>query len=102
MVAPRRTVRAFLAGRSRQNLYRFEYEELLGLSVADACRLASDPLPTPIRRIPAGLHLAALVVFSLPAATAMSIAWYALVPAWLLNRACKQVRRERTRPLRSP
>jgi hypothetical protein len=100
MVAPRRTVRAFLDGRSKQNLYRFEYEELLDLSVADASRLASEPLPTPMRQVPAGLHLAAFVVLSLPAALAMAIAWYALIPAWLLNRAFGQVR-SRSRPLRS-
>lgn len=91
MVAPRRTVRAFLAGRSQQNLYGFAYEKLLALSVDDACRLAGEPLPTRMRRVPGGLHLAALVVLSLPAAIAMSIAWYALVPAWLVNRAFRQV-----------
>jgi hypothetical protein len=92
MVAPRRTAGAFLAGRRQQNLYRFEYEELLALSVADVCRLASEPLPTRMHRVPAGLHLAALVVLSLPVAFAMSIAWYALVPAWLLDRATRHVR----------
>jgi hypothetical protein len=92
MVAPRRTVRAFLDGRRQQNLYRFEYEELLDLSVADACRLAGEPLPTPMRQVPAGLHLTAFVVLSLPAALAMSIAWYALIPAWLLNRAFGRAR----------
>ena len=92
MVAPKRTVRAFLAGRKQQNLYSFPYEELLTLSVADACRLANEPLHTRMRGASAGLHLAAFVVISLPAAIAMSIAWYALVPAWLLNRAFRQVR----------
>ncbi|HVB92459.1 MAG TPA: hypothetical protein VND70_10230 [Acidimicrobiales bacterium] len=92
MAAPRRTVRAFLAGRSQQNLYGFAYEELLALSVDDACRLADTPLPTRMRRVPGGLHLAALVVLSLPAGIAMSIAWYALVPVWLVNRAFRQVR----------
>jgi hypothetical protein len=90
MVAPRRTVRAFLAGRNQQNLYRFDYDELLALSVADACRRANEPLPSRMRRVPAGLHLGAFIVLSLPAAAAMSIAWYALVPAWLLNTAFRQ------------
>ena len=86
LVAPGRTVRAFWAGRSQQNLYPFEYEELLALSVADARRLASEPLPTRLRRTPAAVHLAAFVVLALPAALAMSIAWYVLVPAWLFSR----------------
>lgn len=90
IVAPKRTVRAFLAGRSQQNLYGFEYEELLNLTVDDARQLASEPLPTRMRRVSAGLHLAVLVVLSLPAAIAMAIAWYGLVPAWLLNRAFRE------------
>jgi hypothetical protein len=92
MVAPRRTVRAFLAGRNQQNLYRFEYDELLALTMADARRRASEPLPSRMRRVPAGLHLGAFIVLSLPAAAAMAIAWYALVPAWLLNRAFRHDR----------
>jgi hypothetical protein len=91
IVAPKRTVRSFLVGRRQQNLYRFEYGELLNLSVDDARQLASEPLPTRMRRVPAGLHLAALVLLSLPAGAAMTIAWYVLVPAWLLNRGLKQV-----------
>jgi hypothetical protein len=98
MVAPRRTVRAFWAGRSRQNLYWFDYEELLALSVADARRLASKPLPARLRRVPAAIHLAALVVLALPAAVAMSIAWFVLLPAWLLSRALRRVRPAAKRP----
>lgn len=90
VVAPKRTVRAFLAGRRQQNLYGFEYEKLLNLTVQDARQLAREPLPTRIRRVSAGLHLAVLVLLSLPAAAAMTIAWYVLVPAWLLNRAFRQ------------
>ena len=90
MVAPKRTVRAFLAGRNQQNLYGFEYEELLNLTVGEARQLASEPLLTRMRRVSAGLHLAAFVVLSLPAALTMAIAWYVLVPAWLLNRAFRQ------------
>ena len=81
---------AFLAGRRQQNLYGFEYEELLNLTVDDARQLASKPLPARMRRGSAGLNLAVLVVLSLPAAIGMAIAWYALVPAWLLNRAFGQ------------
>lgn len=92
MMAPRRTTRAFLAGRTQQNLYGFAYEELLALTVDEAFQLASEPSPTGMRRVPPGIHLATLVVLSLPAAAAMSIAWYALVPAWLLNRAFRRVR----------
>jgi hypothetical protein len=92
MVAPRRTVRAFLAGRNQQNLYRFEYDELLALTMADACARASQPLPSRMRGVPAGLHVGAFIVLSLPAAAAMMIAWYALVPAWLLNNALRQDR----------
>jgi hypothetical protein len=90
LVAPGRTVRAFWAGRSQQNLYSFEYEELLALSMPDARRLASEPLPTRLRRVPAAVHLAAFVVLALPAAIAMSLAWYVLVPAWLLGRALRR------------
>ena len=90
VVAPRRTVRAFLAGRRGQNLYAFDYEELLNLTVDDAQRLASEPLSTRMRRASAGLHVAAFVLLALPAAIAMTIAWYALVPAWLLNRAFRR------------
>ena len=90
IVAPKRTTRAFLAGRRQQNLYGFEYEELLNLTVGDARHLASEPLPTRMRRVPAGLHLAAFVVLALPAAITMAMAWYVLVPAWLLNRAFRQ------------
>ena len=90
IVAPKRMVRAFLAGRRQQNLYGFEYEELLNLTVDDARQLASERLPTRMRRVSAGIHLAVLVVLSVPAAIAMAIAWYALVPAWLLNRAFRQ------------
>ncbi len=98
IVAPSRTVRAFWTGRSQQNLYSFEYEELLGLSIVDARRLASEPEPTRLRRAPAALHLAALVTLALPAAIAMSIAWYVLVPAWLFSRA----RRRRVRSAQPP
>ncbi len=90
IVAPKRTVRAFLAGRRQQNLYGLEYEELLKLTMDDARQLASEPMPTRMRRVSAGFHLAVLVVLSLPAAFAMAIAWYALVPAWLLNRSFRQ------------
>ena len=92
LVAPSRTVRAFWTGRSQQNLYPFEYEELLALSVAEARRLASEPLPTGLRRVPAAIHLGALVALALPAAIAMSIAWYLLLPAWLMSRARRRVR----------
>lgn len=92
IVAPKRTVRAFLAGRRQQNLYPFDYEELLRLSVADAHRLASDSQSSRMGRVPAGVHLAAFVVLSVPATAAMSIAWYVLVPAWLLHRAFKHSR----------
>ena len=87
MVAPRRTVRAFLAGCRQQNLYPFGYEDLLNSSVDDARRLVSEPLPSRLRRLPSGLRLAIYVVLSLPAAVALSIAWYVLVPLWLVDRA---------------
>ena len=91
MVAPRRTLRAFLAGRKQQNLYGFEYDELLGMTLDDARRLASKPLVTRMRRMPAGVHLGAMVLLSLPAAAAMAIAWYGLVPVWLVIRAFGQI-----------
>ncbi len=92
MVAPRRTVRAFWAGRNQQNLYGFDYEDLLALSVADARQLASEPLPTRLRRASAATHLGAFVVLALPAALAMALAWYVLLPAWMLSRALARVR----------
>jgi hypothetical protein len=85
------------AGRSQQNLYLFDYEELLARSVADARRLASKPLPTRLQQAPAAIHLAALVVLALPAAVSMSIAWFVLLPAWLLSRALRKVRPEAKR-----
>jgi hypothetical protein len=92
MVAPRRTARAFWTGRRQQNLYGFAYEDLLNMSVVDARRLTSKPLPTGMRRTPAGVHLTAFVLLSLPAAVGMTVAWYALVPAWLLSRAFRKRR----------
>lgn len=91
MFAPMRTTRAFVAGRRQQNLYPFAYEDLLALSVTDARHLTSEPLPTRMRRLPAGVHLTAFVVLSLPAAVGMTVAWYALVPAWLLNRGLRKL-----------
>lgn len=90
LVAPRRTMRAFTAGRCQQNLYRFEYEELLALSMVDVRRLVSEPLPR-VRRVPAEIHLAAFVVLALPLAIAMSLAWYVFLPAWLLSGAMRRV-----------
>jgi hypothetical protein len=87
IVAPRRTLRAFWAGARQQNLYPFEYQELLSLSVADARQTASQPLATRRRRIPPGVQLATFVVLSLPVAIAMALAWYILTPAWLVSRA---------------
>jgi hypothetical protein len=90
MVAPKRTAAAFFAGRSRQNLYGFEYDELLNLTVNDARELASEPSATRMRRVPSGVHLVAFALLSLPAGAAMTIAWYALVPAWLVSRAFRR------------
>jgi hypothetical protein len=87
MVAPRRTVRAFLAGSSQQNLYPFGYEDLLSKSVDEARNLAGAPVPGRMRRLPAGARLAGFIVLSIPAAVVMSVAWCVLVPAWLLDRA---------------
>jgi hypothetical protein len=90
LVAPRRTARAFAVGRSQQNLYRFDYEELLALSVVEARRLVGEPSPTVLNRVPATMHLALLAVLALPAAIVMTVAWYLLVPAWLLSRALEK------------
>ena len=90
IVAPKRTVAAFMVGRRHQNLYGFEYEELLNLTVDDARQLASKPSAARMHGVSAGLHLTVFVVLSLPAAAAMTIAWYAPVPAWLLHRAFKR------------
>jgi hypothetical protein len=86
IAAPRRTVRAFRSGRDRQNLYRFDYEEMLALSMTELRSLTADPLPTRLRRMPAGLHLTALVVLAVPVAIAMTLAWYVLIPVWFLSR----------------
>jgi hypothetical protein len=91
MVAPRRTLRAFWAGTRQQNLYPFEYEELLSLSMADACQIASQ-LATRRRQISPGFQLATFVVLSLPVAVAMALAWCVLIPAWLFSRAFTRVR----------
>jgi hypothetical protein len=86
MVAPRRTLRAFRAGTRQQNLYPFEYEELLTWSVDHARRVASKPLARRGRRDAPRLRLAAYVVLSIPVLVVMTLAWYVLVPAWLVNR----------------
>jgi hypothetical protein len=91
MVAPRRTLRAFWAGTRQQNLYPFEYEELMSLSMADACQMASQ-LATRSRQISPGFQLATFVVLSLPVAVAMALAWCVLIPAWLFSRAFTRVR----------
>ena len=90
IVAPKRTVAAFMVGRRRQNLYGFEYEQLLNITVDDARQLASKPSSARMGGVSAGLHLTVFVLFSLPAAAVMTIAWYGLVPAWLLHRAFKR------------
>jgi hypothetical protein len=92
MVAPRRTLRAYWAGTKQQNLYPFEYEEVLSLSVVDARQKASEPLATRRRRVSAGVRLAALIVLSIPVAVAMTLAWYVLIPAWLVSRAFARFR----------
>jgi hypothetical protein len=91
IVAPRRTLRAFWAGTKQQNLYPFEYQELLSLSVADACQMVSQPLATRRRRSP-GVQLATFVVLSLPIAIAMALAWFVLIPAWLVSRTFRDFR----------
>ena len=60
--------------------------------MAKARRLTSQPLHVGLRRVPSVIHLAAFVLLALPAAIAMSIAWYLLIPAWLLSRALRRVR----------
>jgi hypothetical protein len=92
MVAPRRTLRAYWAGTEQQNLYPFEYQELLSLYVADARQMARQPLATRRRRISPALQLAAFVLLSLPVAIAMALAWYVLIPAWLVSRAFTRFR----------
>ncbi len=92
LVAPRRTLRAFWTGARQQNLYPFEYQELLSLSVADARRMASEPQSTSGRRVPPGVRLAIFVVLSLPVAIAMTLAWYVLIPVWLVGRALTRSR----------
>jgi hypothetical protein len=93
MVAPRRTLRAFWAGTRQQNLYPFEYQELLSLSVADARRqMTSQPLATRRRQMSPGVQLATFVVLSIPVAIAMALAWFVLIPAWLVSRAFRRFR----------
>ncbi|HEY1831940.1 MAG TPA: hypothetical protein VGG38_17030 [Acidimicrobiales bacterium] len=82
-LAPRRVVRAYTLGRRQQNLYAFPLEELLVLTV-DQARARVDSAPR--RRTPVPLHLAGMVLLALPAGAAMAVAWWGLVPAWLISR----------------
>jgi hypothetical protein len=82
-LAPRRVVRAYALGRRQQNLYAFPLEELLALTVDQArTRVESGPP----RRTPVPLHLAGMVLLALPAGAVMAVAWWGLVPAWLISR----------------
>jgi hypothetical protein len=90
LLAPRRTWRAFMTGRRQQNLYPFQFEELLALTVIEADALAQDPRPGPLRSLPAQLHLLSLVLISLPVAVVMSAAWYVLLPAWAVSSAWRR------------
>jgi hypothetical protein len=90
-LAPRRVLRAYRLGRRQQNLYAYPLEELLVLTVEQARKRLND---VPPRRTPMPLHLTAMVVLAVPAAVAMSVAWYVLMPMWLISR-----RRTRTQPV---
>jgi hypothetical protein len=86
IVAPRRTVRAFTAGRHQQNLYRYAFDELLSLPMAEARARVDRPGVSWVRRIPAVVHLSAMTLLALPAALVMAGAWYVLMPAWGITR----------------
>lgn len=85
-VCPGRTVRAFMRGRSQQNLYPYAPDELLAMEVDRADRMTRSRPAGLLYRLPPPLHLALLVVASVPVMAAMSLAWWALYPAWLLTR----------------
>ncbi len=85
LLAPRRTLRAFSAGRRQQNLYRFPLEYLMSLHPDEARSLVHQPAPSLWRALPAPLHLVAMVVLAIPAAAAMTLLWWVLVPAWAIS-----------------
>jgi hypothetical protein len=85
-VCPVRTVRAFMRGRRRQNLYPYAPDELLAMDVDRAERLSRTAPSGTLSRLPAPLHLAVLIAAALPVVLAMSVAWWVLYPAWLLTR----------------
>ena len=104
LAAPRRTVRAFWSGRDQQNLYRRDYEEMLSLPMSELPSLAAERVPTRLGRMPATLHLVTLAVFAVPVAIGMTVAWYVLVPVWLVSRAMRRFRDHRhpTHEVRRP
>lgn len=83
---PRRTLRAFERGRRQQNLYPYDPDELLAMEVDRAEQLIRELPSGALYGLPAPVHLAALLAASLPVALAMSLAWWALYPAWLFTR----------------
>jgi hypothetical protein len=102
MVAPRRTVRAFHAGRAQQNLYRSSLDELLMMPVDQARQLVDQPSPRDRRRLPAALHLSALTLLALPTAGLMSLLWFVLVPAWGVSRLLQRRQGAPPRPSDGP
>lgn len=85
-VCPGRTLRAFRRGRGEQNLYPYAPDEVLAMEVDRAVRLTRSPPAGLLYRLPVPLHLGLLLAVALPVTLAMSVAWWALYPAWLLTR----------------
>jgi len=86
VVAPRRTVRAFRAGRSQQNLYRYPLDELLAMPLDSARRLVDQPPPDRRRWLPPPVQLIALTLVALPATAVMALLWFVLMPAWGISK----------------
>jgi hypothetical protein len=76
---PRRTWRAFQAGRSDQNLYRYDVAELSALPVVEVEKRVHG---APVRRLPAPLHLAGLLVLAAPVLLAFGLMGAVTTPWW--------------------
>ncbi len=85
-ISPRRTVRAFLIGRTQMNLYSIPLDALLTMRVSDARERVLHPQHKSAQRLPAGAHLAALGVLAIPVTMAMGALWWIFTPLWMLSR----------------
>jgi hypothetical protein len=80
---PRRTWRAFQAGRSAQNLYHDDFNEVTALSVAAVRARVSTGSK---HRTPAAVHLAGLIVLSVPVIVAFGLMGAITTPWWFVQR----------------